>query len=123
MRVESLVPAALRRLRCDEFLERLPEFDAPMRRALEAARAAARCCATSARLERRRRRRRSAWSNCARRTRSRNIALTDNVVRFATSRYYNNPLIVQGPGAGPEVTAGGVFADLLRLCAYLGARL
>ncbi|MFZ0550617.1 MAG: hypothetical protein WAM21_07390, partial [Steroidobacteraceae bacterium] len=52
-----------------------------------------------------------------------NIALTDNVVRFATRRYCNNPLIVQGPGAGPEVTAGGVFADLLRLCAYLGARL
>ena len=52
-----------------------------------------------------------------------NIALTDNVVRFATARYNKNPLIVQGPGAGPEVTAGGVFADLLRLSAYLGARL
>ncbi len=52
-----------------------------------------------------------------------NIALTDNVVRFATARYCNNPLIVQGPGAGPEVTAGGVFGDLLRLSAYLGARM
>ena len=52
-----------------------------------------------------------------------NIALTDNVVRFMTSRYNKNPLIVQGPGAGPEVTAGGVFADLLRICAYLGAKL
>jgi aspartokinase/homoserine dehydrogenase 1 len=52
-----------------------------------------------------------------------NIALTDNVVRFATRRYRDNPLIVQGPGAGPEVTAGGVFADVLRLAAYLGARL
>ena len=52
-----------------------------------------------------------------------NIALTDNVVRFATSRYNKNALIVQGPGAGPDVTAGGVFADLLRLSAYLGARL
>jgi aspartokinase/homoserine dehydrogenase 1 len=51
------------------------------------------------------------------------IALTDNVVRFATSRYSTNPLIVQGPGAGPEVTAGGIFADLLRLSAYLGARI
>lgn len=50
-----------------------------------------------------------------------NIALTDNVVRFATRRYCDNPLIVQGPGAGPEVTAGGVFADLLRLSNYLGA--
>lgn len=52
-----------------------------------------------------------------------NIALTDNVVRFETRRYCDNPLIVQGPGAGPEVTAGGVFGDLLRLCAYLGAKL
>ena len=52
-----------------------------------------------------------------------NIALTDNVVRFATRRYCDNPLIVQGPGAGPEVTAGGVFSDLLRLSAYLGAHL
>jgi aspartokinase/homoserine dehydrogenase 1 len=51
------------------------------------------------------------------------IALTDNVVRFATRRYCENPLIVQGPGAGPEVTAAGVFSDLLRLSAYLGAHL
>ena len=51
------------------------------------------------------------------------IALTDNVVRYATRRYCDNPLIVQGPGAGPEVTAGGVFSDLLRLSAYLGAHL
>jgi bifunctional aspartokinase / homoserine dehydrogenase 1 len=28
---------------------------------------------------------------------------------------------VQGPGAGPEVTAGGIFADILRLAAYLGS--
>jgi len=52
-----------------------------------------------------------------------NIALTDNVVRFLTRRYNENPLVVQGPGAGPEVTAGGIFADLLRVCAYLGAKL
>ena len=31
------------------------------------------------------------------------------------------PLIVRGPGAGAEVTAGGVFSDVLRLAAYLGA--
>jgi aspartokinase/homoserine dehydrogenase 1 len=47
--------------------------------------------------------------------------LTDNVVQFVTRRYQENPLVVQGPGAGPAVTAAGVFADLLRLTAYLGA--
>jgi aspartokinase/homoserine dehydrogenase 1 len=47
---------------------------------------------------------------------------TDNVVRFRTRRYDANPLVVQGPGAGPEVTAAGVFADLLRLAGTLGGR-
>ena len=51
------------------------------------------------------------------------LALTDNVVAFKTDRYCDNPLIVQGPGAGPEVTAAGVFADLLRVASHLGARL
>jgi aspartokinase/homoserine dehydrogenase 1 len=48
---------------------------------------------------------------------------TDNIVQFTTRRYFENPLIVQGPGAGTEVTAAGVFSDLLRLAAALGARL
>ena len=50
------------------------------------------------------------------------LKLTDNIVQFATERYDENPLIVQGPGAGPAVTAGGIFADLLRLAAYVGER-
>jgi bifunctional aspartokinase / homoserine dehydrogenase 1 len=52
-----------------------------------------------------------------------NIRLTDNIVQFSTTRYRDNPLVVQGPGAGPEVTAAGVFADLLRVAASLGAQL
>jgi len=44
----------------------------------------------------------------------------DNVVSFRTRRYDAHPLIVMGPGAGPEVTAAGVFADLLRLCSIIG---
>lgn len=47
---------------------------------------------------------------------------TDNLATFETCRYTPNPLVVQGPGAGPDVTAGGIFADLLRLAAYLGGR-
>jgi aspartokinase/homoserine dehydrogenase 1 len=49
------------------------------------------------------------------------VKATDNIVAFRTMRYRNQPLIVQGPGAGPDVTAAGVFADLLRLASYLGA--
>ncbi len=51
------------------------------------------------------------------------ISLTDNIVQFKTHRYHENPLIVRGPGAGPAVTAAGVFSDLLRLSANLGANL
>ncbi|HEX4925718.1 MAG TPA: bifunctional aspartate kinase/homoserine dehydrogenase I, partial [Bdellovibrionales bacterium] len=49
------------------------------------------------------------------------ITGSDNIVSFTTERYKTQPLIVQGPGAGPEVTAAGAFADLLRLSSYLGA--
>lgn len=48
------------------------------------------------------------------------ISATDNIIAFTTARYGAQPLIVQGPGAGPDVTAGGVFADVLRLSAWLG---
>merc|ERR1712107_111590 len=37
----------------------------------------------------------------------------DNVVLFSTERYTPRPLVVQGPGAGNEVTAAGVFEDIL----------
>ena len=48
-----------------------------------------------------------------------NINLTDNIVQFETERYSANPLVIQGPGAGPAVTAAGVFSDLIRLANYL----
>jgi bifunctional aspartokinase / homoserine dehydrogenase 1 len=122
VQVEGLVPEALTRCSVEEFMARLPESDAAMAATLADARkknqvlryvgridAAGKATVGLMRLE----------SNHA----FANIALTDNVVRFATRRYCDNPLIVQGPGAGPEVTAAGVFSDLLRLSAYLGAHI
>lgn len=38
----------------------------------------------------------------------------DNVVLFYTDRYKEQPLVIKGAGAGAEVTASGVFADILR---------
>lgn len=46
---------------------------------------------------------------------------SDNIIAFTTERYNKQPLIIRGPGAGAEVTAGGVFSDILRLASYLGA--
>jgi aspartokinase/homoserine dehydrogenase 1 len=44
---------------------------------------------------------------------------SDNVIAFTTTRYSRTPLVVQGPGAGADVTAMGVFSDILKLLHYL----
>ena len=39
------------------------------------------------------------------------------MVVFQSDRYRERPLVVMGPGAGAEVTAMGVFSDILRIAA------
>ncbi|MGH8309377.1 MAG: bifunctional aspartate kinase/homoserine dehydrogenase I, partial [Steroidobacteraceae bacterium] len=122
VRVENLVPAGLEKGSVDEFMQALPSHDGAMRARFDAARARGKVLRYVGRLTASGEATIGLVELDAKHPFA-NIALTDNVVRFATRRYCDNPLIVQGPGAGPEVTAGGVFADLLRLSAYLGARL
>src|SRR5208283_2582787 len=43
----------------------------------------------------------------------------ENVVAYTTERYSALPLVVRGPGAGGEVTAGGLFADIVRIAKSL----
>jgi len=43
------------------------------------------------------------------------LSESDNVISFVTERYSNRPLVVKGPGAGAEVTAAGVFAELVNV--------
>jgi aspartokinase/homoserine dehydrogenase 1 len=122
VKVESLVPAELAGGSIEHFMERLPRHDAALAARLSAARERGKVLRYTGKLTAAGAATVGLQELDARHPFA-NIALTDNVVRFATRRYCDNPLIVQGPGAGPEVTAGGVFADLLRLAAYLGARL
>jgi aspartokinase/homoserine dehydrogenase 1 len=119
LQVESLVPAGLGSLPVEQFLERLAGHDETMRDRLAAARKQAKVLRFVGRLTR-----------SAATVRLEALAedhpfahmnLTDNIVRYESKRYSANPLVIQGPGAGPEVTAAGVFADLLRLASYLGA--
>ena len=44
-----------------------------------------------------------------------NLTGSDNIISFTTERYKFNPLVIKGPGAGAEVTAAGVFADLINV--------
>jgi aspartokinase/homoserine dehydrogenase 1 len=44
---------------------------------------------------------------------------SDNMISFTTQRYKERPLVVRGPGAGAEVTAAGVFAEIISIATYL----
>ena len=121
--VESLVPGELSSdavASVDEFLDRLAEFDASMAERFRAAEREDRVLRYVAEVDLS-----TGKASVSLQTYSRGhpfagISLTDNVVQFVTRRYRDNPLIVRGPGAGPDVTAAGIFADILRLCSMLG---
>ena len=121
--IDNLVPPDLREVGLDEFLARLHELDAPLLQRLQAARAEGRSLRHLASLD------------CDGTGRARvgvvapapghasmHSRLTDNLTQFRTRRYADNPLVVQGPGAGPEVTAAGVFGDVLAIAQSLGGR-
>jgi aspartokinase/homoserine dehydrogenase 1 len=121
--LESLVPESLAGCTADDFVEGLAAVDAEMLARLQSAHARGRVLRYVGVLETATGRATAGLVELDRSHRFASINLTDNIVRFITARYNENPLVVQGPGAGPAVTAGGVFGDLLRVCTYLGARL
>nr|AGS53061.1 aspartokinase / homoserine dehydrogenase [uncultured bacterium contig00033] len=49
------------------------------------------------------------------------LSLTDadNIVVITTDRYSKLPMVIKGPGAGAQVTAGGIYADILRIARTL----
>ncbi|MEN5208286.1 bifunctional aspartate kinase/homoserine dehydrogenase I [Stenotrophomonas terrae] len=120
--VESLVPAALQQASVEDFMARLSEVDAGFAQRLEEARARGNVLRYVAQF-RPGQQPSVGLVELPGDHAFANLRLTDNVVQFTTRRYCDNPLVVQGPGAGPEVTAAGVFADVLRVAAGEGARL
>jgi len=44
---------------------------------------------------------------------------SDNMIVFTTERYKDRPLVIQGPGAGAEVTASGIFAEILSIISFI----
>lgn len=121
VQVESLVPEPLRQAGVEEFMAGLDAVDGAFAERLAAARARGAVLRYVARLSPD-----GAQVGLVELPAGHafaNLRLTDNVVQFTTRRYCDNPLVVQGPGAGPEVTAAGVFADVLRVAVGEGARL
>ncbi|KAJ2512077.1 Homoserine dehydrogenase, partial [Coemansia sp. RSA 1939] len=113
----NIVPEPLRAVEsADEFMARLPEFDAHFKALNDDALASGsvlryvgsvdavdptRCCVRLARFP-------HDHPFAA-------LKGSDNIVAFTTERF-PIPLIVQGAGAGAAVTAFGIFADLIKVC-------
>ncbi|CAI9757777.1 unnamed protein product [Fraxinus pennsylvanica] len=120
--VQSLVPEPLKAsASAEEFMQQLPKFDqdlAKQRQDAEAAGDVLRYVGVvdvvnqKGIVELRRYKKEHPFAQ---------LSGSDNIIAFMTQRYEKQPLIVRGPGAGAEVTAGGVFSDILRLASYLGA--
>lgn len=116
--VDSLVPAALRRgAYSDRFLTAYERYDARIRRRFKAAESRDAVLRYVGTLENGK-----ATAGLEEFPRRHPVAAAtsnDNVIAFTTKRYARTPLVVQGPGAGADVTATGVFSDILKLLHYL----
>jgi aspartokinase/homoserine dehydrogenase 1 len=112
--VQGLVPESLRELDADSFLARLKELDEPLAK-LHAA-ATSRGCVLRflARLNQRGRARVGLVEVPTTHPAAR-LYGTDNQFALTTTRYNTQPLVIQGPGAGPEVTAQALLGDVLAL--------
>jgi len=111
--VESLVPDGAGRLKLDQFLASLEQFDAAWAKRVAAARTRGGVLRYRAIVTRRSVRVGLVVVDASSPMASLNG--TDNQFIFTTMRYKKNPLVITGPGAGPAVTAGGILNDVLKL--------
>lgn len=110
--VESLVPPALRDIGLDEFLARLEEFDETLEQRRRSAAADGKRLRFLARLDERGHARVGLTEVEPAHPAAR-LAGTDNLFALTTQRYRAQPLVIQGAGAGPEVTAQALLGDAL----------
>ena len=119
--VESLVPAELSDVDTEAFLSRASELDGAWDASVRAARAQG--CVLRYRARVTRRSISIGLAHVAAGDPLSTLSGTDNQFAFTTSRYRTQPLVITGPGAGPAVTAAGVYNDLLSLAStQLGRR-
>jgi homoserine dehydrogenase len=114
--VQSLIPKELESVASgDEFLERLPEFDSQMEETKTSAEKEGKVIRFVGSIDVAKK---EVKVGLEKFDRSHPIAAlkgSDNIISFYTKRYGSNPLIIQGAGAGGEVTAMGVTGDLIKV--------
>lgn len=117
LEVESLIPNKLKDLNRETFLERLKEFDSPWEKKINNAKSRGETLRYTGTL-------RNGSIKIGVEQLPENSSLgqlrgTDNLLRIHSRRYDETPVIIQGPGAGREVTAAGVLADVLKIAGLL----
>jgi len=114
VKIGSLVPEKLRKMKeVEKFMSGLASFDGYFGKLLKAAEKSGRVLRYVAKIEKGK-----ALAKLEMIPKDNPLAHTsgaDNIFAFYTKRYKVRPLVVQGPGAGAEVTAGGVLADILKI--------
>ena len=122
IKCNNLVPEHLQQLTTEEFLEKAHELDGFFAKRLSDAKAEGACIRYVARLNQN-----ASGELCAevgletlpQSDAFANLTPCDNIFQINSQWYQENPLIIRGPGAGRDVTAGGLHSDLVKLCQQL----
>jgi homoserine dehydrogenase len=118
--VQSLIPEELNNVsNGDEFLQRLPEFDDRMEETKAAAIREGKVVRFVGSIDIASEQVKVGLETFDRSHPIAALKGSDNIVSFYTKRYGANPLIIQGAGAGGDVTAMGVTSDLLKLLSHI----
>ena len=118
--VQSLIPKELESCSSgDEFLEKLPGFDKQMEQTKKEAEAEGKVVRFVGSIDVPSKSVRVGLEKFDRSHPIASLQGSDNIINFYTERYGSNPLIVQGAGAGGEVTAMGVTSDLIKVIAQI----
>ena len=116
--VQSLIPKELESCSSgDEFMEKLPQFDGQMEDVKAAAEKSGKVVRFVGSIDFATKSVKVGLEEFEKSSPIAALKGADNIISFHTKRYGAQPLIVQGGGAGGEVTAMGVTSDLLKLLA------
>jgi homoserine dehydrogenase len=118
--IGSLIPAELASLPAtaegvQEFMTRLPDFDSQMSALKEQAEKAGKVVRYVGSVDVGKKEVKVGLQQFDRDSAIAGLKGSDNIISFYTQRYGSNPLIIQGAGAGGDVTAMGVTADLIKV--------
>lgn len=119
--IQSLIPKALESASsADEFMQNLPNHDAEMESYKSEAEKAGKVVRFVGKVDVQKKEVKVGLEMVEQGSPIASLKGSDNLICFYTERYGDNPLVVQGAGAGNDVTAMGVLSDLLKCIERLG---